>query len=148
MNIEIKRIEPTIENLYEIELLRHQVFHLKTDDNSIRLSYSIFHALHNRLIPFALYLNGDMAAGVYVSCYGNDLFIDHLFVKEEYQNTGLKLGRRLLNTVLELKPIFEKHFGKEISLSRLTPNNDKSRSIYEKIGYERQSNTPYMIKHI
>ncbi len=62
MNIEIKRINPEPEELYAIELLRHQVFHLKTDDTSIKTSYSIFHALNNRLIPFGLTINGKLIA--------------------------------------------------------------------------------------
>lgn len=148
MELEIKRIKPILEQLYEIERLKHQVFHLKTDDSSIKTSYDVFHAVHNQLIPFGLYLDGSLIGGCYVSCYGDSLFINYLFIKEEYQNSGLRLGRYLLERVLELKPIFEEYFKKEFNVSRLTANNDKSRSIYEKLGYSSEGRTPFMSKKI
>ena len=148
MNITIKRVDPTTKELYDVELLRHKVFHLKTDERLIKTSYRVFHAKHNTLIPFALYVDDDLAAGCYITCLGDSLFVDFLFVKDEYQNSGLRLGRMLLSRILELKPIFEEHFKKQIKESKLTPSNPKAESIYEKLGYVSDEKSSYMRKTI
>lgn len=148
MDIHIKRIEPVSEEVLKIELLRHQVFHLKTDSKSISLSYSTFHIMHNQLIPYGLYLNNELIAGCYISCLNDSLLIDYLFVKETYQNSGLRIGRLLLTEVLKQKNELEEFFKKSITMTKLTPNNEKSKAIYEKIGYSYQDNTPFMYKKI
>ena len=147
MDIEIKRINPTLNELYEIELLRNQVFHLKTDDVSIKTSYSIFHAIHQRLIPFGLKINGKLIAGIYVTCLNDSLFIDSIFVHEDYQKSELKIGKKLINAVLAMKPIFEEYYKKEIHQSKLTAKST-AREFYEKVGYEKEERTPYMVKKI
>ena len=147
MNIEIKRINPVYEELYAIELLRHQVFHLKTNDTSIKTSYYIFHAMNNRLVPFGLTIDKKLVAGIYVSCIHDTLFIDSLFVHEDYQKSELKIGKKLLGTILELKPVFEEYFKKDITLSKLAATSS-AKEFYEKIGYQKDEKSPYMIKTI
>ena len=148
MKIEIKRIQPNFAELYQIELLRRQVFHLKTSDSYVKTSSNIFHALHNQLIPFGLTINNELVAGIYVMYSGENLLITSLFVKEEYQNTKMKLGRKLLNAVLELIPTFEEHLGHRIRNVRLVAVNAKARSIYKKMGFTKEEGTPYMHKNI
>ncbi len=148
MNIEIKRVKPDLDELYKIELLRHTVFHLKTDDAHVKTSNFIFHVMHNKMIPFTLEVDGELAAGIYVSCINDTLFINSLFVKEEYQNTKMQLGRKLLNSVLELIPIFEEHFGNKIKTIKLIAVKPKARSFYQKVGFTQEEKTPYMLKKV
>ena len=59
-----------------------------------------------------------------------------LFVKESYQNTGLKLGRNLVLYVLDHKKEVEQLVGKKITASIIMPTSDKSFELYKKIGFE------------
>ena len=142
---QIEMISYEDERIYDLELLRHQVFHLKTDPKAMSLSYSLFHIKHHHTIPFSLSIDNEIVAGCYVTCYKSTLFIDYLFVSEKYQNTGLRLGRQLLSYILENKELVEKYFKERIQVSKLTANNEKSKSLYKKLGFTYEDNkTPYM----
>lgn len=142
----IEILDSEDERIYDLEFLRHQVFHLKTARELIQTSYSIFHIKHHQTIPFALSINSEMVAGCYVTCYNDTLFVDFLFVKEEYHNTGLKIGRLLLGYILNNKHIIEEIIHRQLNNSKLTPNSDKSEHIYQTLGYEYTDETAYMCK--
>lgn len=142
----IEILNPQDERNYELELLRHQVFHLKTDERSVSTSHYLFRMKYQLVIPFALFINDELAAGCYISCYKNTLFVAFLFVKEKYQNTGLKIGRLLLSYIMNNKHLLEKYTKDNINITKLTANNDKSRYIYRTLGFDYIDNTPYMCK--
>ena len=147
---QIERISPNDQRIYDLELLRHQVFHLKCDPNHIVNSYSIFHIKHYQTIPFALSIADEIVAGCYISCYRDTLLVEFLFVNEKYHNSGLRLGRFLLGYILENKRIIEEQINQELRITKLAALNDKARYIYSQMGfaYEENSKNPYMVKTI
>ena len=147
---QIEIISPDDQRIYDLEILRHKVFHLKCDSKCIINSYSIFHIKHHQTIPFALSIANEIVAGCYLSCYRDTLFVDYLFVSEKYQNSGLKLGRSLLSYILENKIAIEEQINHELRVTKLAALNDKARYIYKQMGfaYEENSKNPYMVKTI
>ena len=137
------RISSTKEEIKEIEILRRKAFHLKMDS----INRFEFHIKYNKIIPFAMYKDNEIVAGCYIMENFDSLYVSFLFVEEQYRNQGLRLGRRLLSYILENKEMVEERFNRQFDYSRLHPNNEKSRSIYKKVGYEDTS-CPIMEKKL
>jgi GNAT superfamily N-acetyltransferase len=149
-NIEIEMLQEDDDRVIDVEILRHQVFHLKTDPETILNSYHLSKIRLKRTIPFALFINGEMAAGCYITGYGDTLMVDYLFVNKIYRNTGLRLGRVLLSYVFEHKASLEEFFHHQIQKSILTALDSRARHVYEQMGftYSKEKGTAYMSKKI
>ena len=132
MNIKVIH---TLEEMKKLENLRYEVLNITQriqEDN-----FYIREAKNKRIIPFALYYHNDIVAGAYISSINNSIYIDYIFVKDIYQNTGLRLGRTLLEYILNNKEIIEEFFDKEFYYSYLEPIGEKQEKIFEKIGYRK-----------
>ncbi len=133
-----------LEDINTIEQLRKEVFHLKQNATN----YYEFHILHNQMIPYGMFYNNQLIAGCYISKSFDSIYVNFLFVKEEYRHNGLKIGRKLLLYILEHKKEIEEFFGQEFTISKLHPNNQESRRIYQTIGYNTTNNSNIMTKKI
>lgn len=129
------RIVINEEDKLELEKLRSEVLHLdKTSE------YYKNELLTNNAYAIAAYIDNELAGGCYFHHLDNTLMIDQLFVKEKYQNTGLRIGRSILTELMTNKEELERLFNEDITVCRIESNNEKAHAIYSKMGF-RESNT-------
>ena len=129
----VKIIEPYHkEDINEIETLRKKVFHLKVNT----INRYEHHINYGKIIPFGLYKEEELVAGCYVGDAFDKLYVYFLFVKEEYQHTGLKLGRTLLQYVMDNKELVEKRLETSYQESALHPSNENNKALYQRFGFE------------
>ncbi|MDE5888845.1 MAG: GNAT family N-acetyltransferase [Bacilli bacterium] len=139
-NIEYMIIPPSEENIALLEKLRFDSYGIKINE----VDMDSFHAnaiREGRILVFACFVDDNLSAACYVTNTYNSLFIDHLFVKRSLQESGLRLGRRLLSYINLNKKLVEEYFGQELKTSRLEYNSTKSKTLYEKIGYRETNST-------
>ena len=122
------------EAIEKIETLRKEVFHLENNG-----TYYKDKLLNKSLIAVATFDEDEMVAGVYFHFFNNTMVIDQLFVREDYQNRGLKLGRQLVLRLIYLKTQLEKMYGVTINACYIDSQNQKAHELYKKIGF-RESN--------
>ena len=123
----------TEEELREIEKLRLAVFGIENIENTYYLSC----LLRDKYKACATIIDDEMAAGCYFHRFKNALVIDQLFVKEEYQETGRRLGRNLVEELLREKENLERLLKGQLLISIVEPlDSKKVHSIYEKMGYK------------
>ena len=120
----------TSSDIEKIEALRKEVFGLDMES-----SYYSDKLLNKKELAIATFDQEKIVAGVYVHAFESTLVIDQLFVKKEYQNTGLKLGRNLLNFLKENKELIEAFFDAKLNVMTIESKNEKARSIYAKSGF-------------
>lgn len=121
----------------EIDELRKEVFNITNGSGS----YYLNGLINNKLKAIAAKNNDEMIAGCYFHNYSSNLIIDMLFVKEEYQETGLKLGRNLVLNLLDNKEQVEKILHSKLTTSSIEPINEKAEALYKKIGYKSRKNS-------
>ena len=132
----ITQLLNSLEDRIAVEKLRREVFNIQTINE-----YRYLNDLkYKQLYAYGTKINNILVAGCYISVNYNLLNIQQLFVKESFQNTGLKLGRNLLIYILNHKTDIEHLVGKNIKASIIMPASDKSFELYKKIGYEPFSN--------
>ena len=120
------------EDLLEVEQLRREVYNIENSDIS-----NYLHELKEKTIyAYGTKIDNKIVAGGYFNVSYNILYIKQLFVKQEYQNTGLKLGRNILYYMFNNKYEIEKLTGKTIDSSMIYPTSIKSLKIYRDIGYK------------
>ena len=115
----------------KIDELRKEVFNIKNSSGS----YYLNGLINNKIKAIATMDNNEMIAGCYFHNFSTNLVIDLLFVKEQYQETGLKLGRHLLLDILSNKDKIEKILHTKLSISSIEPLDEKAEALYKKIGY-------------
>ena len=149
-NIQIEMLDYDDNRVIDVELLRREVFHLKIDSSLILKSYPLINIKNRRTIPFALIIDDKIVAGCYVSGYGETLMVDYLFVTKSYRNTGLRLGRVLLNYILESKQEIEEYFHHALATSKLAALDNRAKHVYEDLGYQysEENGSAYMVKKI
>lgn len=146
------RMLETKEELCAAETLRYQAFNYDLEDFNPNDTACISQINNGLIIPFGMFFkdaNNEkeyLVACCYVSNYKGTLYVDHLFVKPMYQNTGLRLGRMLLRFVLANKQEVEKELKHKFSKSTIEPIDEKSEALYLKEGYEYQDEM--MVKKI
>lgn len=125
-----------LDDYQEIDELRKEVFNIKYCSTS----YYLNGLINNKLKAIAAKNKEEMIAGCYFHNFSANLVIDMLFVKEEYQETGLRLGRNLLLEILSNKDKVEKILHSKLNMSTIEPIDDKAAALYKKIGYRRHEN--------
>lgn len=136
--LEYKVIALNEENIIALENLRFKVYDYKNTDINPTETYSYREMLGNRILPFGVYENNELIAGCYVSNSYKTLFIEHLFVLKEYQNSENHIGTNLLKYVLDNKEICENFFKMKFEFSYL--DNRCSKSFCEALGYKENRN--------
>ena len=144
-----KLLPPTEENIITAETLRYNTYNSEVPTNILDDYYSKS-IQKGTMLLFGTYIGEELCAACYVSVVGYSIFIDQLFVKKEYQNTGLRIGRQLLEYINFNKQIVQEHLQcRSLQTSKLIYTSEKSKSLYLKIGY-KETNKPLniMSKHI
>ena len=146
---EHKLLPPTIDNIKSLETIRYRAYG-KEYDGEIDNNFYARNLISKKMLLFATFIGEELCAGCYISISQNSLFIEQLFVKPVYQNTGLWIGRNLLEYINFNKDIIAKHYNlKSIQTSRLIYSSEKSKAIYKKLGYRVTNKTlNVMTKHI
>ena len=124
------RIIESAEDKQKVEKLRSEVFHMDSTG-----TYYLNELLNNKEYAIVSLENNEMLAGCYFHRFDNILVIDQLFVKEKYQNTGLKLGRELIKKLILSKESIEKLLGGKLELCKIESQNEKAHNIYSKMGF-------------
>lgn len=113
-----------------VEKLRREVFHLNNAGN-----YYLDRLFDCKLHVLATLDNEEIVAGLYFHCFEDSLMIEQVFVKESYQNTGLKLGRELIKELISRKQQLEEIHGKKLTICRIESQGKKSHELYKKSGF-------------
>ena len=144
-----KLLPPTEENIITAETLRYNTYNSEVPTNILDDYYSKS-IQKGTMLLFGTYIGEELCAACYVSVVGYSIFIDQLFVKKDYQNTGLRIGRQLLEYINFNKHIIQEHMQcRALQTSKLIYTSEKSKSLYLKIGYkETNKSLNIMSKHI
>lgn len=117
--------------LYKVDKLRKKVFGFE----NINSFYFLNQLLINEYKAYATKINGEIVAGCYFHEFEHSLIIEQLFVKESYQETGAKLGRKLLLELIKSKKELEKLLNAELVRCKVEPYDEKAEYIYKEIGF-------------
>ncbi len=117
---------------FKVEILRCEVFELTEIG-----PYYISKILENKEFVLAAFTEDYRAVGgCYFHRYENNLVIDQVFVKKEYQNKGYKIGRSLIKTLIINREYISKILGSELRICRIDAKDEKSKTLYKKIGFK------------
>lgn len=147
LDIENIMMNPTYELATEVEKMRYKAYGVKKLLDVSDSEY-IPDIMNGDELVFLSLVDKNPIAACYISSFNNFLYVDYLFVLPEYQNTGLHIGRNLLEYVLKNKIIVEEHFKQKFKESSLCPGNMKVAKIYESLGYKMNPTTGLMKKKI
>ncbi len=131
------------DDFIEIEKLRREVFDIHFNSGT----YYLNNLIYNKKKAIATKKDNEIIAGCYFHSFLSDLVIDVVFVKEEYQGSGLKLGRRLILDILNHKKKIENILHTKLYTSSIDPIDEKAEALYKKIGY-RYGNNNTGVMHI
>ena len=131
----VKIISEEEEEILKAELLRMRAFNLLPETLDIDNSFYYMEMMNGSIIPYAMYIRGRMVAACYVSGAFDSLHIDQLFVMPELQGKGLRLGRSLLNYVVNDKERIEERLHHEFEYATIEPINKKVSELYQEEGY-------------
>ena len=115
-------------DINDIELLRKEVFKLKETSN-----YYLNDLLNRKEFAIGTYDNNIIVGGLYFHRFEKTLMIDQVFVKEEYQNR--KIGTNLITMLWAHKRELELILGGPIEMCKIESQNEKSHSLYNRIGF-------------
>lgn len=102
--------------------------------------------LKNEMLGIGAYINNKLIGGACISSYFDSLYIENIFVKEEYRNN--KIASNLINYIIMNKKVFEEYFSKEFITSKLEPNSSNVIGMYEKLGYGKPNSMNIMTRRI
>lgn len=144
-----KILDNTDENIIKVEMLRYNAYGKDFPTDSIDNYYT--RAIRKgEMLVFTIFIEKELCAACYVSTTPYTLFIEQLFVKKDYQNSGLRIGRKLLEYINFNKQIVEEYFKvPNLQTSKLSYTSEKSKLIYTKLGYKETHHAlSIMSKHI
>lgn len=122
----------------EIEKLREEAYNKKAQaiDSEIESFYEK-QINRDKILPIGGYVNNELVAGIYISTLLNSLYIEQLFVKEEYRHKGY--GTQMVKFVIDNKDIIEKHFKMNLEFSKAEISNDNALKLVQNLGYHKIS---------
>lgn len=132
-NTSINILQPTEENIILIEKIRTRSYGIEKDN--IEENYYTQQIRNGNYLVFVTLLDNKIVSGCYLSNAYNSLSVEQLFVRPEYQEKGLHLGKNLLKYILDNKYIIEEYFQQKFTTSTISPISEKSKKIYESLGY-------------
>ena len=138
--IEYKLLEPTQENAETLEYLRLKSYGIEPTKEDYD-KYYIDNVLNGSFLAFICTLDNIPISGCYISNAFNSIYIEYIFVLPEYQESGLRIGRKLLQYILDNKKIVEDYYHTTFKTSKLYAPQPKSQEIYKKMGYKKQPGT-------
>ena len=89
-----------------------------------------------KLIAIKVILDNKTIGGsyVYISPNTNSLYIDRIFILQEYRNNNY--ASKLLNYILSNKEFFEDYYNREVTCSMVEPSSNELIEFYKKNGYK------------
>ena len=144
MNITFKRIDVTEENIKKLESARYNAYGLSSLEIPCDKSFYANEIKKNKYIIYAAVIEDEIIAACYVSNL-YQLYIEQLFTIKEY--SSLKIGRQLLEFVLNNKKEIEETFNSKMDYSYLSTRCNSLNNYFKEIGY-KEINDVYMRKHI
>lgn len=111
-------------------------------------SYYIENIVNGNMLAFTCSIDNKLVSGCYISNAFNSIYIDYLFVLKEYQNKGLHIGRQLLQFILDNKTLVEEYYKTVFTESRLYALTDKTKEIYNNMGYKEEQATNLLCKKL
>ena len=118
--------------VYSIEKLRRDVFHVDIGD------YFEHQINDGKITVLGCFFQDKLVGGAYLSSSFDSLFVESIFVKEEYQHHPLHIGSFMIQYIFEHKDIFEKMFHTTFSQCRLESRNQDS--FYQNLGFRQENN--------
>ena len=129
--MEFKILDSNYDNLIKIETIRNSVSNI---------NYYIKNIKEGRFKMVGAFLNDEIIGGAYISSSFNSLYIEQIFIRNDYQRSELHVGYNLMKFILNNKIEFEKIFKKDFYYSKLEPNSNEVESFYNKLGYVKEDN--------
>lgn len=121
----------------KLEELRFDAYGIFQTDIPYDATYYAKELRQNKYVVYTCYIETELVGACYVSNENNSLYIEQLFVKKQYQNSKLSIGKSLMMYVLNDKNYLEQYFNKKINKSYLSTRSSKLEQYYEKLGYEK-----------
>lgn len=145
--LEMKILIADTKNIEMCEKIRCDALEIEMPEGMLLDNYYARQLYKSKILPFAAFVDYHMAAGCYVTDIFDSIHIEYLFVQRKYQEKGLHLGRNLLKYVLANQDLIEEYFSFQTNKTTLYYIDDKSKKIYETLGYiETNSETHAMQK--
>lgn len=135
--------EAAQEAVRDLERLRANAYGYECGDAISPLNYYSCQLLKGNLISFVAFYQGKIAGAIYVSKIGTDLSVDQVFVSPDYQNSGLHLGKQMIQYVIDNKELVEEILECSFEGSVMSPNNDESKELSKALGYNKRINDAY-----
>ena len=115
-----------------LEQLRKDVFKIKDSE------YYMTKILEGKILVIGCFYQDELVAGAYLSNSYHSLFVEQIFVRDDYQGSVLHVGYYLMKYILEHKEIFDEFFHTSFDQCRLESRNCDS--FYEKLGFKTEDN--------
>lgn len=135
MDITYSIKENSEEEAIKAENMRRKVYGIESTFD-VKDSYYTREISQGNILLFTCEINEITVAACYISNSFNSLYVEYLFVLPEYQEKSLHLGKNLLQYICDNKKIVEEYFNCKLNHSLLSPTTEKSRAIYESMGYK------------
>ena len=124
------------DTLIDLERLRAETFNTTPNYN---FNWYVSSIQSGRCLPFGTYIDNELAAGAIIEQSNDVLHIILIFTKPKYQDSGLKLGRELLNYIISNKEVIDQYYGSVINQVELSYMGKKSHEIYLKVGFQEEA---------
>ena len=138
--LEFKAIEPTKENILNLEKLRYNAYSFFAPFLDETQSYYFKKIMEEKILAIGAFLNSSLVAGCYISNSHNSLYIEQIFVKKEFQNhKELRIGSSLMKYVLKNKENIEIFFHENFNYAKVEPASNSLVEYYEKLGFHESN---------
>lgn len=138
--LKFKIIEPTKENILELERLRYSAYSFFDPTLNETNSYYFKKIWEGKMIACGAFLNSSLVAGCYISNSHHSLYIEQIFVKKEFQNhKDLRIGSTLIEYVLKNKEWIENFFHESFSYAKVEPASNSLIEYYGKLGFKESN---------
>lgn len=142
-NLICRQVEVNEDTICVCENVRYDAYNMKGLEIDVSQTHYACELRQDKYVVLGAYLGDILVGACYVSKKFDSLFIEHLFVKRQFQKSNLHVGTNLLSYVLNNKHIIEQYFEKKFLYSYLDTRNELV-SFCEQFGYA--SNHTMMMK--
>ena len=138
-NVTFNILLPNEDIIDYMEKMRLQAHDYKEDVDTLNTYYGAL-LRQQRLLMFAVCLNGTPVAGAYVSNFDHSIYIEHIFVRKEFQHTNFHFGTALIKYIMSKKELIEQYYREPLSTIRIEYINAETKKIYEALDFTEGDN--------
>ena len=132
--IQYTLLSPNDNVIFYMEKIRFEAHNEKLASNPLNTFYGVMLKSGSMLMFTALKDNKPIA-GAYVSNLYHSIHIEHVFVKPELQNSDDHIGSNLIKYIISCKALLEFYFKEKLDTVRIEYINDKTKRIYQNLGF-------------